>query len=157
MPASDPQVVIYVVVDSAKGWEIWGSTVAVPVFAEVAKQVARILNLKSDKYPGSGFKACTRPLPDLEAERLEIEAEQKALHKFSLFPQSDKKKNTKNIKNQKKSFFGFDKNTKKHKRLKTPKSPQITAKSIAKRKIERVGYVIKQINFGNKKFRRHKF
>lgn len=68
LPASDPQIVIYVVVDSASGWEIWGSTVAVPVFAEVAKQVARILNLKSDKTPTSGFVPCTRPLPDLEAE-----------------------------------------------------------------------------------------
>ena len=134
MPASDPQVVIYVVVDSAKGWEIWGSTVAVPVFAEVAKQVARILNLKSDKYPGSGFKACTRPLPDLEAERLEIEAEQKALHKFSLFPQSDKKKNTKNIKNQKKSFFGFDKNTKKTQKAQNAKKPANNGKINRKKK-----------------------
>lgn len=134
MPASDPQVVIYVVVDSAKGWEIWGSTVAVPVFAEVAKQVARILNLKSDKYPGSGFKACTRPLPDLEAERLEIEAEQKALHKFSLFPQSDKKKNTKNIKNQKKSFFGFDKNIKKTQKAQNAKKPANNGKINRKKK-----------------------
>lgn len=104
LPASDPQVVIYVVVDSAKGWEIWGSTVAVPVFAEVAKQVARILNLKSDKSPNSGFKACTRPLPDLEAERLEIEAEQKSLHKFSIFPQNNKDKKQK-VKNNKKQNF----------------------------------------------------
>ncbi len=104
LPASDPQVVIYVVVDSAKGWEIWGSTVAVPVFAEVAKQVARILNLKSDKSPNSGYTACTRPLPDLEAERLEIEAEQKSLHKFSIFPQNNKDKKQK-VKNHKKQNF----------------------------------------------------
>lgn len=104
LPASDPQVVIYVVVDSAKGWEIWGSTVAVPVFAEVAKQVARILNLKSDKSPNSGYTACTRPLPDLEAERLEIEAEQKSLHKFSIFPQNNKAKKQK-VKNHKKQNF----------------------------------------------------
>ncbi len=69
LPASDPQVVIYVIVDSAQGGEIWGSTVAVPVFAAVAKQVARIMNLKSDKSEGSGFKPCTRPLPDLEEEK----------------------------------------------------------------------------------------
>ncbi len=68
LPASDPQVVIYVIVDSASGGAIWGSTVAVPVFAEVAKQVARIMNLKSDKTPTSGFTPCTRPLPDLEEE-----------------------------------------------------------------------------------------
>lgn len=68
LPASDPQVLIYVVIDSAKGWEIWGSTVAVPVWAAVAKQVARIMNLKSDKHPGSGFIPVTRPLPDLEEE-----------------------------------------------------------------------------------------
>lgn len=69
LPSSDPQVVIYVVVDSASGGEIWGSTVAVPVFAEVAKQVARIMNLKSDKTPISGYTPCTRPLPNLEEEQ----------------------------------------------------------------------------------------
>ena len=73
LPASDPQVIIYVVIDSASGWEIWGSTVAVPVFAAVAKQVARIMNLKSDKSKNSGYKPCTRPLPDLEAEQREME------------------------------------------------------------------------------------
>ena len=78
LPASDPQVIIYVVVDSASGWEIWGSTVAVPVFAAVAKQVARIMNLKSDKSPNSGYKPCTRPLPDLEAEKAEMEAQEAA-------------------------------------------------------------------------------
>lgn len=31
------------------------------------------------------------------------------------------------------------------------KNPPITEKLIAKRKTERAGYVIKQINFGNKK------
>ena len=50
-PASDPQVLIYVMVDSAKVGAIWGNTVAGPVFHEVAVQVARILNLKPDKNP----------------------------------------------------------------------------------------------------------
>ena len=50
-PASDPQVLIYVMVDSAKVGAIWGNTVAGPVFHEVAVQVARILNLKPDKTP----------------------------------------------------------------------------------------------------------
>lgn len=50
-PASDPQVLIYVMVDSAKVGAIWGNTVAGPVFHEVAVQVARILNLKPDKAP----------------------------------------------------------------------------------------------------------
>lgn len=49
LPASDPQVLIYVVVDSPKEGAIWGSTVAAPVFKEVATQVARIMNLKPDK------------------------------------------------------------------------------------------------------------
>ncbi len=48
-PASDPQVVIYVVIDSAQGGEVWGNTVASPVFKEVAQQVARILNIQPDK------------------------------------------------------------------------------------------------------------
>lgn len=49
LPASDPQVLIYVMVDSAKVGAIWGNTVAGPVFHEVASQIARIMNLKPDK------------------------------------------------------------------------------------------------------------
>ena len=53
LPASDPQVLIYVMVDSAKVGAIWGNTVAGPVFHEVATQVARIMNLKPDKATNS--------------------------------------------------------------------------------------------------------
>lgn len=49
LPASDPQVLIYVMVDSATKGAIWGNTVAAPVFNEVATQTARILNIKPDK------------------------------------------------------------------------------------------------------------
>ncbi|MDD3436098.1 MAG: penicillin-binding protein 2 [Candidatus Gastranaerophilales bacterium] len=49
LPASDPQVLIYVLVDSAGGGDVWGSTIAAPVFKEIANQTARILNLKPDK------------------------------------------------------------------------------------------------------------
>lgn len=49
LPASDPQVLIYVLVDSASGSDVWGSTVAGPVFKEIATQVARIMNIKPDK------------------------------------------------------------------------------------------------------------
>lgn len=48
-PAEDPQVLIYVVIDSAKVGPVWGNTVAGPVFHEVAEQTARILDLKPDK------------------------------------------------------------------------------------------------------------
>ena len=91
-PASDPQVLIYVVIDSAKGWEIWGSTVAVPVWAAVAKQVARILNLKSDKHPGSGYIPVTRPLPDLSEEN----NEQKNNSVINIKPKSNVKKSKNN-------------------------------------------------------------
>lgn len=49
MPASNPQVLIYVLVDSASGGDVWGSTVAAPIFKEIASQTARIMNLKPDK------------------------------------------------------------------------------------------------------------
>lgn len=49
LPASDPKILIYVLVDSASGYDVWGSTVAAPVFREIASQTARIMNLKSDK------------------------------------------------------------------------------------------------------------
>ncbi len=48
-PASDPQILVYVMVDSAKVGAIWGNTVAGPVFHEVTTQIARIMNLKPDK------------------------------------------------------------------------------------------------------------
>ena len=50
-PANDPQVLIYVVIDSARKGPVWGNTVAGPVFHEVAEQVARILDIKPDKIP----------------------------------------------------------------------------------------------------------
>lgn len=49
LPSSDPQVLIYVIVDSAQGGEIWGNTVAAPIFKEISMQIARILNLQPDK------------------------------------------------------------------------------------------------------------
>lgn len=48
-PASDPKVVLYVVVDSPLGEGIWGSTVAAPIFKEIASEIVKILNLNPDK------------------------------------------------------------------------------------------------------------
>ncbi len=56
LPSSDPQVLVYVMVDSAQGGEVWGSTVAAPVFKEITSQVARIMNLKPDKNIGKILK-----------------------------------------------------------------------------------------------------
>lgn len=49
LPASDPKVAIYVVIDSPSGEGIWGSTVAAPVFKEVAADIVKIMNLSPDK------------------------------------------------------------------------------------------------------------
>ena len=49
LPSSDPQLLIYVVVDSAGGEGVWGSTVAAPVFREVAAQSARIMGIAPDR------------------------------------------------------------------------------------------------------------
>lgn len=56
LPASDPQILIYVLVDSASGSDVWGSTVAAPIFKEIANQCSRILNLKPDKYSAPTIK-----------------------------------------------------------------------------------------------------
>ena len=49
-PVNNPQILIYVVIDSASaGGPVWGNTVAAPVFKEVALQCARILNIPPDK------------------------------------------------------------------------------------------------------------
>jgi len=52
LPSSDPQVLIYVIIDSAQGGEIWGNTVAAPIFKEISTQVTHILNLQPDKHKG---------------------------------------------------------------------------------------------------------
>ena len=52
MPSSNPQVLIYVIVDSAQGGEIWGNTVAAPIFKEISTQISHILNLQPDKVSG---------------------------------------------------------------------------------------------------------
>ncbi|MBQ3310582.1 penicillin-binding protein 2 [bacterium] len=49
LPATDPEILIYVMVDSAQGGNVWGSTIAAPIFKEISSQVARIMNLKPDK------------------------------------------------------------------------------------------------------------
>ncbi len=49
LPAHDPKVTIYVVVDSPQGGGIWGSTVAAPIFKDVATEIVRIMNLNPDK------------------------------------------------------------------------------------------------------------
>lgn len=52
-PATNPQIEIYVVIDSPSKGALWGNTVAGPVFREVALQTARILNIAPDRIPQS--------------------------------------------------------------------------------------------------------
>lgn len=54
-PATNPQILIMVVVDSPQGAEAWGSTVAGPIFNEVATFVTRHLNMVPDA-PGLNVK-----------------------------------------------------------------------------------------------------
>jgi cell division protein FtsI (penicillin-binding protein 3) len=54
-PSQKPDVIMMVIVDNAKGGGIWGSTIAGPVFNEIASQVTRILGLKPDA-PGLNVK-----------------------------------------------------------------------------------------------------
>lgn len=56
-PANDPQVLVYVVIDSAKKGAIWGNTVAGPVFREITEQVGRILDIKPDKVQTKANKS----------------------------------------------------------------------------------------------------
>ena len=49
LPASDPKVTIYVIVDGARRGAIWGSTVAEPVFYDIALDVIKILNITPDR------------------------------------------------------------------------------------------------------------
>ena len=55
-PAEDPQILVYVVIDSASKGAIWGNTVAGPVFHEITEQIARILDIKPDKIQTTAKK-----------------------------------------------------------------------------------------------------
>lgn len=48
LPASDPKILIYVVIDSAKG-DVWGSTVAAPIFKDISSELVKIMNLTPDR------------------------------------------------------------------------------------------------------------
>ena len=49
MPANNPEVVIYVAIDNAKGITQYGGTVAAPIAREVLKSIIDILDIKPDK------------------------------------------------------------------------------------------------------------
>lgn len=51
VPASDPRLVIVVVVNEPKGDEHYGGQVAAPVFARIASGAMRLLNISPDKTP----------------------------------------------------------------------------------------------------------
>ncbi len=51
VPASDPEIVVVVVINEPKGDEHYGGQVAAPVFAEIASGAMRILNVPPDKMP----------------------------------------------------------------------------------------------------------
>lgn len=55
-PADDPQVLVYVVIDSASKGAVWGNTVAGPVFHEITEQIGRILDIKPDKAQSAAKK-----------------------------------------------------------------------------------------------------
>lgn len=50
-PASDPQIVIVVVINEPKGDEHYGGQVAAPVFSKVARGAMRLLNISPDNVP----------------------------------------------------------------------------------------------------------
>lgn len=49
MPADDPQVIVYVAVDNAKGITQYGGTVAAPIAKNILKSTIDILNIKPRK------------------------------------------------------------------------------------------------------------
>jgi len=54
-PSTNPEVLVMVVIDNPTGGNIWGSTVAGPIFNEIASQMTRIRNMKPDE-PGLHVK-----------------------------------------------------------------------------------------------------
>jgi cell division protein FtsI (penicillin-binding protein 3) len=57
VPASDPRLVIVVVVNEPKGEEHYGGQVAAPVFSRIAAGAMRLLNVSPDKIPANPSRA----------------------------------------------------------------------------------------------------
>ena len=77
-PATNPQIEIYVVIDSPSKGALWGNTVAGPVFREVALQTARILNIAPDRTPPppktvkKAVKKASAPKPKTETKKAPV-------------------------------------------------------------------------------------
>ena len=52
-PASNPRIVMAVMIDNPKGQEYYGGEVAAPVFSRVAAGALRLLNVPPDDWPDS--------------------------------------------------------------------------------------------------------
>ena len=52
-PASDPKIVIVVIINEPKGDEHYGGQVAAPVFSKIASGAMRILNIAPDNVPAN--------------------------------------------------------------------------------------------------------
>ena len=50
-PASDPKIVIVVMVNNPKGQQYSGGGVAAPIFSRVATGALRMLNISPDQWP----------------------------------------------------------------------------------------------------------
>ena len=55
VPASDPDIVVVVVINEPRGDEHYGGQVAAPVFSQIAAGAMRILNISPDKIPAQNL------------------------------------------------------------------------------------------------------
>lgn len=61
VPASDPEIVVVVVINEPKGEEHYGGQVAAPVFSEIATGAMRILNVPPDNVPEQNLWSDSSP------------------------------------------------------------------------------------------------
>lgn len=61
VPASDPEIVVVVVINEPKGEEHYGGQVAAPVFSEIATGAMRILNVPPDNVPEQNLWSGSSP------------------------------------------------------------------------------------------------
>jgi len=61
VPASDPEIVVVVVINEPKGEEHYGGQVAAPVFSEIATGAMRILNVPPDNVTDQNLWSGSSP------------------------------------------------------------------------------------------------
>ena len=85
LPANDPQIIVYVAVDNAKGVSQYGGTVAAPIARNILKDAITALNIKKQEPKEKNYKPGEKQYKEIpNVVGMNIQEAKKQLKDFSL-------------------------------------------------------------------------